>query len=268
MYLERKTASTPSQRHLITLNSADFISGKKPLLKKYLLGIKNSSGRNNSGKITVWHKGGGHKKRYRIINFSRTFHSTGFVVSLEYDPNRNAHIAAVFDPTNKKFFYMVALKFQEIGDLVQCSDFKDANIEEALTLGSSAPMLIIPEGSFVNCISTKFNKPAQFSRSAGAFSIIKEKTETHTIVELSSGMLKRIPHNSYATVGIVSNDLFLLTNRGKAGRSRWLNVWPTVRGVAMNPIDHPHGGGEGKKSGKGWTPWGKTTKPGPKKKLV
>ena len=254
MKFKIKKPTTPSQRHLIQLNTEHL--KKKPLIKKKLKGLKNSGGRNNSGKITVRHKGGGHKRRYRQINFNRKNNSTGIAISLEYDPNRNTNITAVYDFSEKNFFYILTPKNLKIGDIIESGTHAKPKI------GHSLPISEIPIGSYIHNISPTIHKPAKLSRSAGTFSIIKEKTLKYAKIELSSGEQRFISPKCYATMGIVSNELIILTQRGKAGRSRWLNQRPTVRGVAMNPVDHPHGGGEGKKSGKGKTPWGKPTKKG------
>lgn len=245
---------TPSQRHLIKLNNKNL--RKKPFIKADLVGIKTSSGRNNSGKITVRHKGGGHKKKYRKVNFYRLTNSEGIVCTLEYDPNRNANIASIYDYINKKFYYILAAKDLKVGDIIKSGKKAESKI------GHSLPISRIPVGSYIHNISTKKGKKAQISRSAGTFSQLMEKTLKHAKIQLSSGEQRFISPNCFATIGVVSNDLIFLTKRGKAGQSRWVGERPTVRGVAMNPIDHPHGGGEGKKSGKGKTPWGKNTKSG------
>ena len=153
---------------------------------------------------------------------------------------------------------MIAPKSLKISDIVKSG----SNIEPKL--GYSLPLAEIPIGSLIHNISTNKSKPAQLSRAAGTFSYLKEKTLANAQIQLSSGEQKRVNTECYATIGTVSNELIFLTQLGKAGKTRWLNIRPTVRGVAMNPVDHPHGGGEGKKSGKGKTPWGKTSKPGPK----
>jgi large subunit ribosomal protein L2 len=254
MKFKIKKPTTSSQRHLIQLNTEHL--NKKPLIKKKIKKLLNSSGRNNSGKITVRHKGGGHKKKYREINFFRTEISTGITIGIEYDPNRNSYIASIFDISKKDFFYIIAPKNLKIGDIVKSG----ANAEPKI--GHSLPISDIPIGSYIHNISPRVNSSAQISRAAGTFSKIKEKTLEYAKIELSSGEQRFISTQCYATIGIVSNELTFLTQLGKAGRSRWLNRRPTVRGVAMNPIDHPHGGGEGKKSGKGKTPWGKPTKSG------
>jgi large subunit ribosomal protein L2 len=225
---------------------------KKSLLKSKITGMSKSAGRNNSGKITCFHKGGGHKTSYRKINFNRTEISKGIICSIEYDPNRTSNIASVFDYTTNDFFYIIAPKKLSIGDIVE------SGINAEPKLGNSLPLEQIPVGSYIYNIAPKINKSAQISRSAGTFSILKEKTLTSAIIELSSGEQRLISPKCYATIGIVSNEFSFLKKHEKAGQLRWLNKRPTVRGVAMNPIDHPHGGGEGKKSGLNKTPWGKS----------
>ena len=254
MILKTKKPTTPSQRQLIQLSRKNLT--KQPLLKNHMLGTKNSSGRNNCGKITVRHKGGGHKRKYRTLNFLRVNSSTAIVSSIEYDPNRNANIASIFDLSTSKFTYIIAPKDLEIGDIVKSGP----NAE--MRVGHSLPLAKIPVGSYIHNISPKSKKPAQISRAAGTFSKLIEKTLHYAKIELSSGEQRFVSVKSYATLGIVSNGSAFLTKLGKAGQSRWLNKRPTTRGVAMNPIDHPHGGGEGKKSGIGRTPWGKPTKSG------
>ena len=254
MKLKFLQPTTSAQRNLITLNKKSL--NKKPMLKNRLVGLKNGSGRNNLGKITVRHKGGGNKKRYRKINFYRNYESTGIVLSIEYDPNRNANIAAIYDFNANEFFYILAPKNLKIGNIVQ------SGVEAEPMTGNSLPLFKIPEGSFIHNISTNISKPAQISRSAGTFSILKEKTKNFVRIELSSGEQRLVPADCFATIGVVSNEIINLTKRSKAGQSRWANKRPVVRGVAMNPVDHPHGGGEGRKSGKSLTPWGKPNKSG------
>jgi large subunit ribosomal protein L2 len=241
--------TTPSRRQLIKINKKHL--NNKPVLKNKIIGKKKVTGKNNSGQITVFHKGGGVKQRYRLINFNRTNNSTGIVCSIEHDPNRNAYIASVFDFLSSDFFYILAPKNLNVGDIVK------SGLEIEPSLGSSLPISEIPVGTSIYNVSPKVSKHAQLSRSAGTFSIIKEKTDTSALIELSSGEQRFVSAKCFASIGEVSNELHFLTRLGKAGHSRWLNKRPTVRGVAMNPIDHPHGGGEGKKSGKGLTPWGK-----------
>lgn len=254
MVLKTKKPVTPSQRQLTQLSQKNL--RKKPLLKKYIKGLTNSSGRNNSGKITIRHKGGGHKKKYRIIDFFRTRPSTGIICSIEYDPNRNTNIAAVFNTFTQKFSYILAPKNLKIGDVIKSGPNAETKI------GHSLPIAKIPVGSYIHNISPKAKKLAQISRSAGTFSQLTEKILNYAKIKLSSGEQRFISVKCYATIGVVSNELVFLAKLGKAGQSRWLNKRPSVRGVAMNPIDHPHGGGEGKKSGIGRTPWGRSTKGG------
>lgn len=258
MKFKIKKPVTKSQRHLIQLNTSNL--RKKPLIKYKLKKLKKFSGRNNSGKITIRHQGSGHKRKFREINFNRTVASTGIICSIEYDPNRNANIASVYDILKNNFFYILAPKNIKIGDIIQSGQNAQSK------LGHSLPISEISVGSFIHNISPKIYKPAQISRSAGTFSKLKEKTLNYAKIELSSGEQRFISPKCYATIGTVSNEFIFLTKLGKAGRSRWLNIRPNVRGVAMNPIDHPHGGGEGKKSGKGRTPWGKPVKKGKIKK--
>ena len=245
---------TPSQRHLIRLNKKHL--NKKPILKNKILGKKNSAGRNNSGKITIYHKGSGVKQKYRKINFYRTNESIGIVCSIEHDPNRNSFISAIFDFNTSEFFYIITPKNIKIGDIVK------SGLEIEPSLGSSLPISEIPTGIPIHNISPKRFEKAQISRAAGTFSVIKIKSENNAIIQLSSGEKRLISIKCFATIGEVSNEMYFLTQLGKAGHSRWLNKRPTVRGVAMNPIDHPHGGGEGKKSGKSRTPWGKPNQRG------
>lgn len=254
MVLKTKKPVTPSQRQLVQLSRKNL--RKKPLLKKYIKGLTNSSGRNNSGKITVRHKGGGHKKKYRVIDFCRINPLIGIICSIEYDPNRNTNIASVFDTFTQKFSYILAPKNLKVGDVVKSGP----NAE--IKIGHSLPIAKIPVGSCIHNVSPKVKKSAQIARSAGTFSQLMEKTLNYAKIKLSSGEQRFISVKCYATIGIVSNEFTFLTKLGKAGQSRWLNKRPNVRGVAMNPIDHPHGGGEGKKSGIGRTPWGKSTKGG------
>lgn len=256
MILEKVKPTTSSRRRLIKLNQKSLDLSKKPLLKQKLKGKKNSSGRNHSGKITVFHKGGGVKRKYRDVNFSRTFNSTGIICSLEHDPNRNAYIAAVFDFISFDFFYMLAPKNLKVGDIVK------SGLEIEPSLGSSLPISGIPIGTPIYNISPSVSSKGKLSRAAGTFSIIKEKGNKYALIELSSGEQRYVSLECFASIGEVSKELHFLTRLGKAGQSRWLNRRPTVRGVAMNPIDHPHGGGEGKKSGMGRTPWGKSNHQG------
>ena len=254
MNLKKIKPINSSHRNLILINNKHLT--KKPKIKSKIIGLKNTSGRNNSGKITVRRKGNGHKQKYRKINFFRTSKSIGIVTSIEYAPNRTAHIASIFDFLKKKYYYILAPMNLKTGDIIKSGNNAESKI------GHSLPISNIPVGCCIHNISPKTSKKAQISRSAGTFSYLIEKTSKYGRIELSSGEQRLLSINCFATIGIVSNELNSLKKLGKAGRSRWLNKRPSVRGVAMNPIDHPHGGGEGKKSGSDLTPWGKPTKSG------
>lgn len=252
--------STKNKSRSLTQKRLNNLSKKKlskiSLIKKMIIGKKKVAGRNNFGKITVHHKGGGHQKKYRKINFLRNKDSAGIVTSLEYDPFRTGFIAAVYDFLSNNYFYMIAPKNLNIGDIVK------AGFNAEIKVGHSLTLMKIPVGSFIHNISLKQNKKAQLSRSAGTSSQLIEKNSKFCRVILSSGKQKNLPSMCCATIGTVSNEFSFFTRINKAGRNRWLNKRPTVRGVAMNPIDHPHGGGEGKTSGgrSSVTPWGKPTK--------
>jgi large subunit ribosomal protein L2 len=252
--LQKLKPTTPSQRNLMKINNKHL--SKKPLLKFKIRGLKNSSGRNNTGKITSFHRGGGHKQNYREIDFSRKSNSIGIICSIEYDPNRTAFIASVYNFLKKNYFYIIAPKNLVVGNIIKSGPNAEIN------LGHSLPISKIPEGSLIYNVSAKMSEYGKISRSAGTFSHLMEKTSTYCRVKLPSGEQKKISVKCYASVGIVSNELSSLISINKAGKSRWLNKRPTVRGVAMNPIDHPHGGGEGRKSGRDVTPWGKPNKRG------
>ena len=242
--------TTPSQRHLIRLSYQQLLN--KPVTKRNIFKIKSKFGKNHSGRITVRGKMRGQKKKYRRINFSRTDYSVGIVVGLEYDPNRNTNIATIFDLTKNFFFYMLAPSKINIGTIVESGP------KAPLYTGNSLPLFNIPQGSFIHNLTP--GKKAQITRAAGTFSTLKEKNKNYAKVRLSSKKEKLIPVETYATLGSLSNEFYFLTRLGKAGHSRWLGNRPKVRGVAMNPVDHPHGGGEGKKSGKNFSPWGKPNK--------
>jgi len=252
--LKKYKPTTPSLRSLITLHTKHH--SKKPILKHLIKGLKNLNGTNNTGKITSYHKGGGHKKKYRRINFERHNNSTGIVTSIEYDPFRSARITSIYDFSTNRYDYIISPKNLTVGTIVK------SGINANPKNGHSLPLSKIPLGSLIHNVSTKNGKTATISRSAGSFTELLEKTYDTAKLKLNSGKHITLPTNCFATIGTVANDEWKLTNKGKAGRSRWLNKRPKVRGVAMNPIDHPHGGGEGKTSGgrTSVTPWGKPTK--------
>lgn len=252
--LKKFNPITPSQRNLIRLTNVNL--SNKPLLKNKIKGLKTGSGRNCFGRITSRHKGGGHKQRYRKIDLNRSTNSVGIILSIEYDPNRSANIASIYDLANHKYFYVLASKNIKVGDIL-----KSGSIAEVKN-GHSLPLSKIPVGSYIHNVSLQTKGNSKISRAAGTFCELIEKNTHTALIKLCSGELRYVPASCFATIGTVSNDLLFLTTIGKAGRSRWLNKRPKVRGVAMNPVDHPHGGGEGKTSGgkTSVTPWGKPGK--------
>jgi len=258
--IKRIKPRTPSQRNLVRLNRISLC--RDPLLKKDIFKIKKISGRNNEGKLITRHRGGGTKKKYRKIDFLRV-DSKGIVVSVEYDPYRKSNIVAIFDFITKDYYYRLQPKHLEIGSIIE------SGMSASALNGHTLPLSKIPVGSLIHNISLRKGKRAQLTRSAGTSSLLIEKSSTFGKVKLRSGEIKVISNRCLATIGTVSNSEVSLTRSGKAGRSRWLNIRPTVRGVAMNPIDHPHGGGEGKTSGgckSSVTPWGKPVRAGKKRK--
>lgn len=256
MILKKSKPTTPSQRNLIRVNNSKLC--KSPFIKSKIKGLKNSNGTNSTGKITCRHKGGGNKTRYRTINFERNTDSIGIVVTIEYDPYRSGNIASIYNFLDKSYYYILAPINLQVGDVIKSGK----NVEPFN--GNSLPISKIPVGSLIHNVSAKKSKKSEISRSAGTFSQLVEKSPTTARLLLSSGEQRYLSSKCFATIGVVSNESWFLTTLGKAGRARWANKRPTVRGVAMNPIDHPHGGGEGKTSGgrTSVTPWGKPTKGG------
>jgi large subunit ribosomal protein L2 len=213
-------------------------------------------GRNNKGRITVRHKGGGHKRRYRVIDFKRD--KTGVpatIASIEYDPNRSAYIALLHYVDGEKR-YIIAPQKVGVGDKVISSAHAD------IKPGNSLRLRYIPVGTIIHNIELKPGKGGQMARSAGAWAQLVAKEGKYASVKLPSGEIRKVLQQCRATIGAVSNREHENRSLGKAGRKRWLGVRPTVRGVAMNPVDHPHGGGEGRTSGGRHpvTPWGTPTK--------
>lgn len=256
MIFKKFKKTTPSQRNLIQLKK-NF--NKTPLLKSKIKGKLVSLGKSSNGTISMYHRGGGHKQRYRKIDFYRKNNSIGIVLSIEYDPNRSSFIAAIYDKDFYYFYYILAPKFLKVGDIVKSGEFSD------LKLGNFLALSKITVGSFIHNISSNKNNKSIIARSAGTSALLIKKTNKYCKILISSSKkLLTVSSCSKASLGIVSNINHSLQTIGKAGRSRWLNKRPIVRGVAMNPIDHPHGGGEGKSSGgkSSVTPWGKSCKGG------
>ena len=215
-----------------------------------------NGGRNTNGRVTVRHQGGGHKQRYRIVDFKRDKDGIpGRVERLEYDPNRSAHLALVLYADGERR-YMIAAKGLGVGAEVMSGP------EASIKVGNCLPLRNIPVGSMVHCVEMKPGKGAQMARSAGTSVQILAREGGNATLRMRSGEVRKVPVDCRAVVGEVSNGEHNLESLGKAGAKRWLGVRPTVRGVAMNPVDHPHGGGEGRSSGgrHPCTPWGVPTK--------
>nr|AZJ13612.1 ribosomal protein L2 [Endarachne binghamiae] len=234
-------------------NKQIFLKKPLKLLTKY---HKSSTGRNNKGRITAWHKGGGHPKLYRKIDLKRKY-TQGIVVGLEYDPNRSAFLARIFNPDTKNHAYIIAPSEIKRGDVIRSNSTRNG-----FQNGHSKTLQYIMTGTLIHNLSTLPEQDAKILRAPGACGLILKRTKNLAKVRLRSGQYRWFNIKTIATNGVVSNPNFRFNKLYKAGQSRWLGRRPTVRGVAMNPIDHPHGGGEGKTSGgrPSVTPWGKPTK--------
>ncbi|PTB85552.1 50S ribosomal protein L2 [Pseudidiomarina aestuarii] len=254
MALVKCKPTSPGRRHLVKVVNEDLYKGKPyaPLLDKN----NKKGGRNNNGRITVRHIGGGHKQHYRMIDFKRDKDGIPAKVErLEYDPNRSANIALVLYADGERR-YILAPKNLKAGDKVQ------SGADAPIKAGNTLPLRNIPVGSVVHAIEMKPGKGAQMARSAGASVQVLARDGAYVTLRLRSGEVRRIQSECRATIGEVGNAEHMLRQLGKAGATRWRGVRPTVRGVAMNPVDHPHGGGEGRTSGGRHpvTPWGTPTK--------
>ncbi len=251
--LKRKPTSA-GRRFVVSVVSADLHKGAPyaPLLEKQ----SKSGGRNNNGRITTRHIGGGHKQHYRKIDFKRNKDGIPATVErLEYDPNRTANIALICYADGERR-YIIAPKGVKAGDKIESGD------ASAIKPGNTLPIRNIPVGSTIHCIELKPGKGAQLARSAGTSAQLVAREGTYATLRLRSGEMRKVLSECRATLGEVSNSEHSLRSLGKAGASRWRGVRPTVRGVAMNPVDHPHGGGEGRTSGGRHpvSPWGTPTK--------
>ena len=256
MAVKKLKPDTPSQRYM-SVSSFDELTTNKPY-RKLTTPLKKTGGRNNSGRITSRRRGGGHKRRYRIIDFKRNkFDISGEVMTIEYDPNRSARIALIDYEDNEKR-YILAPDGIKVGNKILSSNSKDI----PFNVGNSMPLSRIPDGMLVHNIELKIGKGGQMSRSAGAYARIMAKEDGNVTLRLPSGEVRMVNENCLATIGTVGNKSHENITIGKAGRSRWLGKRPKVRGVAMNPVDHPHGGGEGKTSGGRHpvSPWGTPAK--------
>lgn len=253
---------TPGSRHKVLLNRE--VDKRKFRLKAKILKFSRSFGRNNKGTITVFTKGGGQKKLYRSIEFAR-YHLSGIVESIEYDPFRTANIARVFSPKNKAHYYILAPEKLKRGHIVS-SSLLDSNLD--IKIGNCFQLKELPIGSYVHNV-TFLNSKKGFSRAAGCYSVLLSRGEDFCRVKMPSGKHYVLPGTTFVSLGILSNSNHRFVQLGKAGRNRWLGKRPSVRGVAMNPVDHPHGGGEGRTSGgrPSVTPWGKVAHGQPTKKI-
>ena len=254
MAIKTYKATTNGRRNM---SGSDFSEITKTTPEKTLLESQSKrAGRNNNGRITVRHHGGGHKQAYRIIDFKRNKDNVeGVVKAIEYDPNRSANIALIHYTDGIKA-YIIAPKGLQVGARISSGEAADIKV------GNALPLKNIPVGTLVHNIETKPGKGGQLVRSAGASAQVLGKEDKYVLVKLASGEVRMILGTCRATVGVVGNEQHSLINVGKAGRSRWAGKRPTVRGSVMNPNDHPHGGGEGK-TGEGRhpvDPWGNLTK--------
>lgn len=254
MALKTFKPTTPGQRQLVLVDRSELWKGKPEA--SLTEGLRKKGGRNNLGRITVRFRGGGHKRRYRVIDFKRDkVDMVATVERLEYDPNRTAFIALVSYADGEKR-YILAPQRLAVGDQIVAGEKVD------IKPGNALPLKNIPVGTVVHNVELKVGKGGQMARSAGTYAQLVGKDQGYAQLRLSSGELRIVRGECMATIGAVSNPDNQNVSIGKAGRMRWMGFRPHVRGVAMNPIDHPHGGGEGRTSGGRHpvTPWGKPTK--------
>lgn len=255
MALKQYKPDTPGQRGLVLVDRSELWKGKPE--KALTEGLRKKGGRNNNGHITARRRGGGHKRRYRMIDFKRSkIDVTATVERIEYDPNRTAFIALV-EYSDGERAYILAPQRLRVGDKV-VSGKSGVDIKP----GNAMPMASMPVGTIIHNVEMKPGKGGQMARSAGTYAQIIGKDQGYAQLRLSSGEIRMVRAECMATVGAVSNPDKQNIDLGKAGRKRWLGKRPAVRGVAMNPVDHPHGGGEGRTSGGRHpvSPWGKPTK--------
>ncbi|SHO67582.1 large subunit ribosomal protein L2 [Pseudoxanthobacter soli DSM 19599] len=254
MALKHFKPTTPGQRQLVIVDRSDLWKGAP--VKTLTEGLSSKGGRNNNGRVTVRFRGGGHKRTYRVVDFKRRKIDVPAVVErLEYDPNRSSFIALI-KYEDGELAYIIAPQRLAVGDGVVSGAAVDVKPGNAMPLGS------MPVGTIVHNVELKPGKGGQIARSAGTYAQIVGRDQGYTILRLNSGEQRRVLGTCFATVGAVSNPDHANINLGKAGRSRWLGRRPHNRGVTMNPVDHPHGGGEGRTSGGRHpvSPWGKPTK--------
>jgi large subunit ribosomal protein L2 len=253
MSIKTYKPTSNGMRQLARLDNAE-LSDVKPE-KSLTAGKRKGSGRDSNGRISVWHKGGGHKRRYRFVDFKRDkIGVPGIVKSIEYDPNRSANIALVAYTDGEKR-YIIAPSDLKVGEKVQSGS------QSPIETGNCLPIEDIPLGFTVHNIELSKGKGAQLVRSAGVSALVVAKDGDYVTLKLPSGEMRMVFKKCTAVIGLVGNEDHMNTTLGKAGRKRWLGIRPTVRGMVMNPVDHPHGGGEGKNKGvHPVTPWGQPTK--------
>jgi len=254
MPLKQYNPTSPSRRQLVTVDRNQLWKGKP--VKKLTEGLAKSGGRNNQGRTTNWNRGGGHKRTYRVVDFKRRRWNVPAVVErLEYDPNRTAFIALIRYEDGEQSYILAPQRLQP-GDQVIAGDRVD------IKPGNAGPLKNIPVGTIVHNVELKPERGGQLARSAGTYVQVVGRDGLYTQLRLTSGEIRVVRSDCMASIGAVSNSDHQNVNYGKAGRKRWLGRRPHVRGVAMNPVDHPHGGGEGRTSGGRHpvTPWGKSTK--------
>jgi large subunit ribosomal protein L2 len=254
MALKKFNPITPGQRQLVIVDRSGLYKGKP--VKSLTQGLSQKGGRSNTGRVTARYQGGGHKRTYRMVDFKRRKHDVPATVErLEYDPNRTAFIALI-RYEDGELSYILAPQRLAVGDTVMAGASGDVKP------GNAMPLSAIPVGTIVHNVEMKPGKGGQIARSAGTYVQLVGRDRGMAILRLNSGEQRLVPGACFATIGAVSNADHGNINMGKAGRSRWLGKRPHVRGVAMNPVDHPHGGGEGRTSGGRHpvTPWGKPTK--------
>jgi large subunit ribosomal protein L2 len=257
MALKTFKPTSEGRRHLVIVDRKELYKGKP--VKKLTEGLTKSGGRNNLGRVTAFRTGGGHKRTYRIVDFKRrTWNVPATVLRLEYDPNRTAFLALI-EYQGGELAYILAPQRLAVGDTVVAGEKVDVKP------GNAMPLKAIPVGTIIHNVEMKPGKGGQIARAAGCYAQLVGRDTGYAQIRLMSGELRMVPDSCIASIGAVSNPDNMNENWGKAGRSRWLGVRPSVRGVAMNPVDHPMGGGEGRTSGgrHPTTPWGKKTR-GPK----
>lgn|SRR5690554_1239037 len=252
MAVKKYKATTNGRRNMTVLTFEEITTSTPE--KSLLTPLNKSGGRNNTGRITVRHVGGGNKRKYRVIDFKRNKDNIpGKVATIEYDPNRSANIALVNYADGEKR-YIIAPKGIKVGQTIESGTGVDIKV------GNALPLINIPVGTFVHNIELQPGKGGQLARSAGAAAQILGREEKYVLVRLQSGEVRKVLSTCRATIGVVGNEAHELVNVGKAGKSRYKGIRPTVRGSAMNPVDHPHGGGEGRAPigrPSPMTPWGK-----------